>query len=69
MAVWADIVAKVDELKKAWKKVSDDLVALHAKFDECMKQDHLDQEALEAVKNELAGVVGDMESAHHADGM
>lgn len=69
MASWAEIKGFVDELKAKWGKISEELSVVHAKLDECMKKEQVDPSELEAVKNKLGEVVGDMNDHLHADGM
>lgn len=69
MASWADIKGYIDELKGKWAKVSEDLTALHAKLDECMKKEMIDPAELEAVKGDLVNVISNMDDHLHADGM
>lgn len=69
MAGWAEIKAYVDDLKAKWAKVSEDLSAMHAKLDECMKKEMIDPAELDAVKVDLGKVIGDMNDHLHSDGM
>jgi hypothetical protein len=69
MANWEMIKAQIAELKSETVKVLATLEMVRQQLADCLAADNVDQVEIQAAHDALAGVIGDMESAVHADGM
>jgi hypothetical protein len=69
MANWEMIKASIAELKSETVKVLATLEVVRKQLSDCLMADHIDQVEIQKAHDELVGVIGDMESAVHADGM
>jgi hypothetical protein len=69
MANWEMIKVQIAELKNETVKVLATLEMVRKQLSDCLAADNVDAVEIQAAHDALAGVIGDMESAVHADGM
>jgi hypothetical protein len=69
MANWEMIKVQIAELKSETVKVLATLEMVRKQLADTLAADSVDQVEIKAAHDALAGVIGDMESAVHADGM
>lgn len=69
MVGFNDVVAKIEELKNMEKKMAEELHDVSTKLKECMSKEQIDPAAVQAAHDALVGVITDMETKIHSDGM
>jgi hypothetical protein len=69
MANWEGIKIQIAELKSETVKVLATLEMVRKQLSDVLAADNVDAVEIQAAHDALAGVIGDMESAVHADGM
>lgn len=69
MVGFNDIVAKIEELKNVEKKMAEELHEVSMKLKDCMSHEMIDPAAVQAAHDALVGVITDMETKIHSDGM
>jgi hypothetical protein len=69
MANWEMIKVQIAELKNETVKVLATLDMVRKQLADALAADNVDAVEIQAAHDALSGVIGDMESAVHADGM